>query len=436
MEARVRRTLPPTLLALLLALLGAAPASAHPQDGPHCDVRGALRDDALELRLSMNLVFLDAMVATPRESPDVIAAAELEGVRAALLEHLVALHPVTIDGVVVEPTAGPLTASDPDPALLPLFPLSGMRGLRKVEITLRYPIAAPPRRISFVWRTFPPDVLSDPDDPPPLEIAAELVAEGRRHDMLFTTAEPEVVWHATGGTIEEALMPLPEPPAPHVRLVPILPILLAGFALAGLGVLRATGRRLSPPLLAAVLAGMLVAGWAGRGLVVAEIARPARAEELPEAVEAARIFETLHANLYRAFDFAAEGDVYDALARSVDGPLLERVYDDVYRGLVMMEEGGAVGRVAELQPRDTAIESIGVIERDGAATEGFAVRHRWRVRARVVHWGHAHERTIAYDARYAVAATPEGWRIVGVEVLDQEPVEEAPPLLFDGDVEL
>ena len=38
------------------------------------------------------------------------------------------------------------------------------------------------------------------------------------------------------------------------------------------------------------------------------------------------VFETLQRNAYRAFDYREENEIYDALARSVDGPLLTDLY--------------------------------------------------------------------------------------------------------------
>ena len=69
----------------------------------------------------------------------------------------------------------------------------------------------------------------------------------------------------------------------------------------------------------------------------------ARRAPLNEA-QALAIFVPLHANIYRAFDYGGESDVYDALAQSVQGELLDRTYRDVRRSLALQEAGGAVDR--------------------------------------------------------------------------------------------
>ena len=116
------------LAAAVFTAVVAHSAHAHPQDGPHCDVRLMIGGDSVSVRLSMNLVFLDEIIDAPREIPDELEASELPAMRAELLAYLRAQHPVTVDGVVLEPTATPLVRNDPDPALLPLFPSRACAG--------------------------------------------------------------------------------------------------------------------------------------------------------------------------------------------------------------------------------------------------------------------------------------------------------------------
>jgi hypothetical protein len=153
---------------------------------------------------------------------------------------------------------------------------------------------------------------------------------------------------------------------------------------------------------------------------------------LPDLAEARAVFEPLHTNIYRAFDYTRDEDVYDALAASVDGALLERLFDEVYRSLVMQEEGGAVSRVERVRHLDTNVREVGVSEvaaASAAATQpraAFVVDARWQVDGAVYHWGHAHFRTNEYRAEYTVAATERGWRIVASRMLEQRRVDAAP----------
>ena len=64
-----------------------------------------------------------------------------------------------------------------------------------------------------------------------------------------------------------------------------------------------------------------------------------------EEQEAGDIFEQLHKNMFRAFDYHSESEIYDALARSVHGELLQRLYLEVIDSLRISEQGG--GRIPD-----------------------------------------------------------------------------------------
>lgn len=179
----------------------------------------------------------------------------------------------------------------------------------------------------------------------------------------------------------------------------------------------------------ALAAAVVTAGAAIVGLV-----RPAHSTRLPTEAQARAVFEPIHANLYRALDYTGEATVYDVLARSVDGPLLERLYREMRRSLAIEEAGGAMGRVAAVRPVETVVESTEMRTRDGAEVPVFAVRARWQVDGTVAHWGHRHTRTNEYQARYVVAATPAGWRIIAQELLEERRLDDptAQPQPPDG----
>ncbi len=422
MSGRVGVIMAVALLALASAL------QAHPQDGPHADVRIAINDDAVVIRVSMNLVFLDEMVDIIREDADVIAEIETESVRSALLAHLLEAHPLTVNGVVANPRAGPLALNNPDRALLGLFPISGMRGLRKVELTLTYELDTPPQTVAFVWGTYPADVLTDLDPAPPLVIAAELVEHGRRRIIEFRAEEPEYIWHAPPATGRETpSIPVPRNARDRYRL-PGAALVIIG---AGVLVVLVTGRRIGSAGRALVLLGTLAGGVALRSDWPVEIDR--RSGDLPSAAAAEEVFVFLHGAIYRAFDFVSEDAIYDALDECVDGGLRDQLYRDIYQALIMREEGGAVSQVTAINRLETTVESIGVIDASGRRDVGFVVHCRFHLDGAVYHWGHSHERTSEYDARYTVIATPKGWRIGGVEVLEHFHLE---PELFDGSFEL
>jgi hypothetical protein len=327
--------------------------------------------------------------------------------------------------VRVAPILKDLRLNDPDEVLLPLFPISGWRGLRKVEFALEYPVKSAPDAISVVWPAYPPDLLSVLPSKPPLEIAVEWTADGLRSQHAFTRDEPGFTWRRPSGGVDARLERVPEPPAPQ----PLFPawatlsvvVFIVGFGAAAVA-RRAPRAALGSGLLAAAV--VIVLRPAGPAFLAFGTRAP---DELP-AAEATATFEALQANLYRAFDYEDESAVYDALARSVSGGLLEETYLGVRRALVMEEEGGAMSRVVAVRPIETDILSQGEIALDdGRRVPAFKVEATWQVDGRVTHWGHSHDRTNEYDGRFTVAAEQGGWRIHDAEITRQERVDAANP---------
>lgn len=404
----------------------AAETGRHPQDGPHVDLRFELRSDAVVADVSMNLVFLDEILPPEREQPDRLELSELRAIEDRLRARMAEVCVVAVDGRVANPAIEALAMNDPDEALLPLFPVSGMRGLRKIRFELVHAIdpgKPVPDTISFIWKAYPTDLLSIAVPRPKLTIAAELVAQGVRNQITFTEFEPEHVWHAEAGGIDARLTAVPKPVAPRSRIARA--VWIGALGVVGLALVFGPSRRERRRGIGRTIGFLLTVGAIGL------IGRSGAGDALPNDVEAKAIFEGLHTNLYRAFDYAEESAIYDALSRSVDGPLLEQLYLTIHRSLVMQEEGGAVSRVRAVRRDQVAIELVGMVEasighglKDGPAKErgeipSFVVRCRYEVDGRVTHWGHSHDRTYAYEARYTIAAREVGWRIAEAEILSQ-----------------
>ena len=368
----------------------------------------------------MNLVFLDWLLTFEREDSDRIDPGELPKLEPKLLAYFAAQMPVTIDGVRVDPRVSNLRVNDPDEVLLPLFPISGWRGLRKVSFDLSYPLKSPPDEIGVVWPAYPPDLLSILPTKPPLEIAAEWSADGLRSQVLFTRTEPGFTWHRPSGGIDARLERVPAPAAPRPLIEPWVSLAFGVF-IVSFGTAAISRRSPRAALGTGLVAAAVVLVIRPQGPAFLSFGTRAAPAVAPD--EAARTFEALHANLYRAFDYEEERSVYDALARSVSGELLEETYVSVRRALVMEEEGGAMSRVVAVRPLETRVESQGEVDIGGRKAQAFTVAARWQVDGRVTHWGHAHDRTNEYDGRFTVVAEQGGWRIHDAEVTRQERVE-------------
>jgi hypothetical protein len=130
------------------------------------------------------------------------------------------------------------------------------------------------------------------------------------------------------------------------------------------------------------------------------------------------VAESLLRNVYRAFDYHSESDIYDALARSVQGDLLADLYLKIRQGLIMQEQGGAVARVQEVKVlKSEAMES--------QSKSGFAERITWQVEGTVEHWGHIHMRLNEYSADLEIEPAGGSWKISAMSVSRQSQVKSA-----------
>ncbi len=422
-------------MAMAVAVLAAAAgAIAHPKPGAHADVRITIEDEGVRFDVLMNALFADGITSVQRAARDAVREEEEAPLCAAVGEYFGVARPpgtatalvgrpntVRIDGIEVTPVVRELKIVRPLPETRPGFVQNPALLIPQIHAVMEYPAKAAPKSVGMVWGVFPRDFLApDRDGAPYADIEAVVTGAGHFELITLTHAEPEFVWRRPVGGRDENFRPVPPLRAAPAR---------AGSPLLAVAVLCAWGAwaawcwrpRLGPVLriagAGAVAAGLAAFVWL-RPLTLPLGPPPPPPLARGEALEA---FSALHANIYRAFDYTKESEIYDALARSVDGPLLDAVYNDVYRGLVMQEEGGALSRVKSVTPVATEVRSIG-LEPDGR-TPAFEVEARWRVVGVVYHWGHSHARTNEYAAVYGVASRSGGWRIVSSTPLQQQRIE-------------
>ena len=145
-----------------------------------------------------------------------------------------------------------------------------------------------------------------------------------------------------------------------------------------------------------LLAGSLVFGRA--------LAPPDQATET--------IVSDLLRNIYQAFDYREESDVYDTLERSVSGDLLTDIYLETRRSLELANQGGARAKVKSVELQALEIQ---------AADESTAFRAQatWNVNGSVGHWGHVHTRSNQYQAELLIQAIDGHWKLVAMNVLQE-----------------
>jgi hypothetical protein len=137
----------------------------------------------------------------------------------------------------------------------------------------------------------------------------------------------------------------------------------------------------------------------------------AQGARLSEAA-ANEVVENLLHNVYRAFDYRAEGDIYDVLDKSVSGALLTNIYLQTRRGLELENQGGARAKVKQIELMEMTTKP--------AQQGGILADVTWVVGGSVGHWGHLHERRNKYQAELDIRPVEGVWKLVGMEILEEE----------------
>ena len=242
-------------------------------------------------------------------------------------------------------------------------------------------------------------------------------------DVVIAITDPEktraarLMPDAPSATWRNDLVADPIPSIEAVRVDPVrMPVpwlALPLFAVVGVLLWRwLRGRGTAWTLAAArvvLVVALLVAPSGETAVALPFVDRPA-----PNVERAKTLVGRLLTNVYSAFVFRREEDVYDRLAQSVAGDQLSQIYLENRRALEVAERGGAQARV----------EAVDVEAADEltATDEGFTVLCEWTVAGSVSHFGHRHYRQNRYRARLTIRADGDRWTIVAIEILEQRRV--------------
>ena len=182
---------------------------------------------------------------------------------------------------------------------------------------------------------------------------------------------------------------------------------------------RKHGASIRGPAIAAVL--LIAASAAAWPFARISVDRPASIAGTLEAEQSVALVDALLRNVYRAFDFREEDDVYDKLALTVSGNLLADIYLQSRRSLAVQQAGGAQAKVQELEIREATATRR---DEDGL---GFDLRAKWTALGTVGHWGHTHIRQNLYDAILTIQSIDGVWKITGMEVLEESRIDPSAP---------
>lgn len=204
---------------------------------------------------------------------------------------------------------------------------------------------------------------------------------------------------------------MPTPPGSRSWGLPLASLLVLGVGLWLARRLRATSRsRALVALAATCLVALLL--WSVLPLTVS---LPGISASHLSDDESGRVLAGLLHNTYRSFDRREDELVYDRLARSVSGALLQQAFLEIRRRMELENQGGARVKVRGVGLLSSETEPL-------ASGQGFAGTCTWDVVGSVGHWGHVHQRTNRYTAHVRVQAVDGVWKLARLEVTDEQRV--------------
>jgi hypothetical protein len=347
------------------------------------------------------LLTLEASVPIERANADFLEVAEQEKAGPAIQQFFTKANPIKIDGIVVTPKVERIDfygldfkdfAQKADKRRVSMINA-------RVGVILSYPVKSSPQQVEVAWDLFNKYVWG-----------AQMVvfAFDKSYSQFFSPYQKTYVWSNPGrpapapiDRVSESLQPLSK-----------ISIPFASVALLAVGLIQAwTFRRRRVFAISMLLVDLLLVGLLWNSFRV-ELLNPLVAVPRLSDEQSRSVFDRLLQNIYRSFDYRNDAQVYDALDRSLAGPILEKTYLAIKQGLVVMEQGGAQARVTRVSLMDGTRSSAAKSQ----DPRGFDFLATWEVEGTVEHWGHIHQRVNEYQARFSVQPIDNAWKITSMKV--------------------
>lgn len=345
-----------------------------------------------------------------REEESFLSVEEQEKARPAIKAFLDGGIPLKIDGVEIQPVfervdfAG-LRIKDLGSTIEPER-VSVVNG--RALVSIRYPWTSIPKQVTLAWNLFPPQIR---------HVECKFVYGESYEEYQFSRLNKlksdetknfnEYQWNnkESANPFQIAVIPFTDP----VKKYSVSLISIAALALLVLTSLIFLLTRTSMKVLLISLGFWILAAGLGWNFTLMEIDDPFAPRFSVSDEEANVIAQSLITNVYRAFDYGTEKEIYDALAQSVDGDLLREIYLSVQSIRRVQDQGGAT---AEIRGVDV-VDGTKLGDED---ENGFSIECDLTVTGLVGHWGHFHERLNRFTGRYKIHPVDGQWRITGREI--------------------
>jgi len=147
------------------------------------------------------------------------------------------------------------------------------------------------------------------------------------------------------------------------------------------------------------------------------VPNPFFAAYAPRGEGARLIMSKVLSDTYQAFNISDENELYDTLAESVTGNLVDDLYLDNRRRLTAGTRQGT-----KVTIRSVNVLEIGEPVEGMTTDDGYSYDCRWAVVARVQHLQHVHHRQQIYSGVLTLQADEGRWKVAGVELHSEDRV--------------
>ena len=360
-----------------------------------------LNDREVRHEILVPLLTFEEWLPIKRANPEFLEVEEQDAMRGQIAEWFRNRNPVEIDGIPVKPVLQRLQffgldiqdfAQNAEPRRISAYQA-------RLGIILSYPAKAPPNRVNLTWEVF--------QESAPFLRSIVYDRNANPTEEFFVKDQPDFEWIREGETPAVASFQTDWTQIQSKRKISNVSYGLIGIAFAG-GAFTWMLYRNHPQCIPRSL------GVAGIWLIGAFMFKDhVPVADRPLAPDFTKHTTTLLQNIYRAYDYGDQSDVYDALAHSVNGPLLDELFLKIQSGLRMQEQGGAIANVQEVR----------VVSIKPALDNPESLDCKWNVTGTVEHWGHIHTRENQYSARIKLDVSEKGrGRISKFEVTNEKRV--------------
>jgi len=266
------------------------------------------------------------------------------------------------------------------------------------------PLQKIPMRVELEWKGFDERIK---------ELPVTVTAGTWSANIRLERAYPKYIWENEGRV--SMRQPLAEvPPLPASLKIP-LPLGSLIIVVVGFFLVRAFKQEGRPaPGRQFMNWAIIVAGAALLWRIgVLEVPVPFTKRKIVSQREAEDILHSLLRNTYRAFDQREEGMIYDVLARSIQGELLQKIYLQTAQALSLDALDGTRVKVTDLSVTVDKVQGL-------SARQGFLAEGQWTALGTVGHWGHAHQRVNRYRAKLTVEPVDGAWKLSAVEIIEEK----------------